>query len=59
LAVRGWRFTVTNLPAFGWKHFEIPFSAQRRAWMRLAVWDLAGNGAAAQPVRLTAPDSTK
>ena len=32
-----------DLPAFGSKHFSIPFDATGKAWVRLAVWDSAGN----------------
>lgn len=43
---------VTDLPAFGTKHFAIPFDASGRKWVRFAVWDSAVNGALAQPVWL-------
>lgn len=45
--------SATDLPAMGSKHFEIPFDATGKKWVRLAVWDTAGNGALAQPVKLT------
>jgi hypothetical protein len=41
---------ATELPAFGSKHFSIPFDARGKAWVRFAVWDSAGNGAFVQPV---------
>jgi hypothetical protein len=41
---------ATDLPAFGKKHFAIPFDATGKSWVRFAVWDSAGNGAFAQPV---------
>jgi hypothetical protein len=41
---------ATDLPAFGTKHFSIPFDAKGKAWVRFAVWDSAGNGAFVQPV---------
>jgi hypothetical protein len=41
--------SATDLPAFGTKHFAIPFDAKGRAWVRFAVWDSAGNGAFVQP----------
>jgi len=41
---------ATDLPAFGSKHFSIPFDAKGKAWVRFAVWDSAGNGAFVQPV---------
>jgi len=34
---------ATDLPAFGSKHFSIPFDATGKAWVRFAVWDSAGN----------------
>jgi len=40
---------ATDLPAFGTKHFAIPFDAKGKAWVRFAVWDSAGNGAFVQP----------
>jgi hypothetical protein len=43
----------TDLPPFGKHHFEIPFDAQRAKWVRFAAWDSAGDGATAQPVKLT------
>jgi len=43
-------FPATDLPAFGSKHFSIPFDAKGKAWVRFAVWDSAGNGAFVQPV---------
>ncbi len=42
--------SVTDLAAFGTKHFSIPFDAKGKAWVRFAVWDSAGNGAFVQPV---------
>jgi hypothetical protein len=44
---------TTDLPAFGRRHFEIPFNASGKKWMRFAAWDSAGNGALVQPVKLT------
>jgi hypothetical protein len=46
--------SATNLPAFGKHHFQIPFDAEGKKWVRFAVWDSAGNGAFVQPVKLTA-----
>jgi hypothetical protein len=45
---------TTDLPAMGSHHFEIPFNATGRKWVRFAAWDSAGNGAMAQPVKLNA-----
>jgi hypothetical protein len=49
---------ATDLPPHSAHHFEIPFDATGKKWVRFAVWDSAGNGALVQPVRLdgaTAP----
>jgi hypothetical protein len=51
--------STTDLPAFGKKHFQIPFNAAGKKWVRFAAWDVATNGAFVQPIRLTsAPTST-
>jgi hypothetical protein len=34
---------ATDLPAFGSKHFSIPFDATGKSWVRFAVWDSAGD----------------
>jgi hypothetical protein len=44
--------SATDLPPFGSKHFTIPFNAAGKAWVRFAIWDVAGNGAFVQPVWL-------
>ena len=44
--------STTDLPATGRHHFEIPFKATGRKWVRFAAWDTAGNGAMGQPVKL-------
>jgi hypothetical protein len=44
--------SATDLPAFGKHHFEIPFDATGKKWIRFAAWDSAGNGALSQPVKL-------
>jgi hypothetical protein len=46
--------STTDLPAFGTKHFEIPFDATGKKWVRFAAWDTAGNGALVQPIKLDA-----
>jgi hypothetical protein len=46
---------ATDLPAFGRHHFQIPFDATGKKWVRIAVWDSAGNGAMVQPVKLGGP----
>jgi hypothetical protein len=43
---------ATDLPAFGKKHFEIPFNASGKKWVRFAAWDIATNGALVQPLAL-------
>lgn len=43
---------ATDLPAFGRKHFELAVDLKDKAWIRFAVWDSAGNGALAQPVKI-------
>ena len=43
--------TVDKEP-FGKKRFRIPFDRAGKKWVRLAAWDSAGNGAAAQPIHL-------
>jgi hypothetical protein len=35
--------SATDLPAFGSKHFAIPFDANGKTWVRFAVWDTAGD----------------
>jgi hypothetical protein len=44
--------STTDLPAFGKKRFQIPFDATGKKWMRFAAWDVAANGAMAQPILL-------
>jgi hypothetical protein len=43
---------ATGLPPFGKHTFRIPWNGPGKKWVRFAVWDSAGNGAMAQPVRL-------
>jgi hypothetical protein len=43
---------ATDRPPFGSHQFRIPFDAMGKKWVRLSVWDSAGNGAFTQPVRL-------
>ena len=49
---------TTDLPAFGKKHFQIPFNAAGKKWVRFAAWDVATNGAFVQPIRLSAATTT-
>jgi len=41
---------LTDTTAFGTKTLRIPFDATGKKWVRLAVWDSAGDGAWTQPV---------
>ena len=50
--------SATDLPAFGSKHFSIPFDATGKAWVRLAVWDSAGNPGFVNAVWLNAQRET-
>ncbi len=50
--------SVTDLPAFGKHHFQIPFDPTGKKWVRFAVWDSAGNGAFVQPVKLNGSTMT-
>ena len=50
--------SVTDLPAFGKHHFQIPFDTTGKKWVRFAVWDSAGNGAFVQPIKLIAAATT-
>jgi hypothetical protein len=49
---------ATHLPAFGKHRFSIPFNTAGKKWMRFAVWDVAGNGALVQPIKLTTMPTT-
>ena len=49
---------TTEQPAFGKHHFEIPFDATGKKWVRFAAWDSAGNGAMVQPVKLSGVTTT-
>jgi hypothetical protein len=42
--------SLTDTRAFGTKTLRIPFDATGKKWVRLAVWDAAGDGAWLQPV---------
>jgi hypothetical protein len=44
---------AADLPAFGQHHYQIPFDATGKKWVRFAAWDIAGNGAMVQPIKLT------
>jgi hypothetical protein len=43
---------VSDQPAMGSHHFEIPFDAAGKKWVRVAGWDIAGDGAMSQPLKL-------
>jgi hypothetical protein len=46
---------MTGMPPMGKHHFQIPFNAEGKKWVRFAVWDSAGEGAFVQPVKLANP----
>lgn len=50
--------SASDLPAFGKHRFQIPFNATGKKWVRFAVWDVAGNGALVQPIRLASVTTT-
>jgi hypothetical protein len=50
--------STTDLPPFGKKHFQIPFNAAGKKWVRFAAWDVATNGAFVQPIKLTTATRT-
>jgi hypothetical protein len=52
-------FSATDLPSFGRHHFEIPFDAEGKKWVRFAVWDSAGDGALVQPAKLSRTPTDK
>src|SRR5690606_6975654 len=47
-----WSIQTTDQEPFGSATFTIPFNATGQAWVRVAAWDSAGNGAMTMPVRL-------
>ena len=49
---------ATDLPAFGSKHFSIPFDATGKSWVRFAAWDSAGNPGFVNAVWLTPQRTT-
>ena len=44
--------STAELPSSGSHHFSIPLDATGKKWVRFAAWDVAGNGALVQPMRL-------
>ena len=50
--------STSDLPAFGQHHFQIPFDATGKKWVRFAAWDAAGYGALVQPIKLGSPAAT-
>jgi hypothetical protein len=50
--------STTEASGFGQRHFEIPFDATGKKWVRFAAWDIAGNGALVQPIKLNAAPAT-
>jgi hypothetical protein len=47
--------SASSEAAFGRRRFTVPFPANGQKWVRFAAWDVAGNGAFVQPVRLGKP----
>jgi hypothetical protein len=43
---------LTDLAPMTNQKFPVPFGPADKKWIRFAVWDSAGNGSFAQPVRL-------
>ena len=50
--------SMTETAGFGTRHFEIPFDATGKKWVRFAAWDIAGNGALEQPIKLNTPQTS-
>ena len=50
--------STTEASGFGQRHFEIPFDATGKKWVRFAAWDIAGNGALVQPIKLSSPQTS-
>ena len=50
--------SASDLPAFGQHTFRIPFNADGKKWVRFAAWDIAGNGALVQPIKLSGVSAT-
>jgi hypothetical protein len=44
--------SASDLPPFGTKRFSVPLDVTGKKWVRVAAWDVAGNGAFSQPIRL-------
>ena len=49
---------ATDTIAHGTRKLSIPFDATGKAWVRMSVWDSAGNGAFVQPAWLNASGRT-
>jgi hypothetical protein len=49
---------ATDTTAHGTKKISIPFDAAGKAWVRMSVWDSAGNGAFVQPMWLNQTKTT-
>ena len=50
--------SASDLAPFSRQRFSIPFDATGKKWVRFAAWDIAGNGAMVQPIRVGATQST-
>jgi len=51
--------STTDLTPMRSKHFELPFDANGKKWVRFAAWDSAGNGVMSQPVKLNPPTPSR
>jgi hypothetical protein len=49
---------ATDTTPHGTRKLSIPFDATGKAWVRMSVWDSAGNGAFVQPAWLNPPRQT-
>jgi hypothetical protein len=50
--------SASHLAPFSRQRFSIPFDATGKKWVRFAAWDIAGNGAMVQPIRVAAAPNT-
>ena len=46
------RLDLNDTQQFGTRQIKIPLNLQKRTWIRLEAWDIAGNGAFTQPIWL-------
>jgi hypothetical protein len=50
--------STTEVSGFSQRPFEIPFDATGKKWVRFAAWDIAGNGALVQPIKLNSAQTS-